>query len=86
MADTTKVRIGLEGARELELDSADAASIRNALDAAVAAGDPVLWVHDARGTEYGLVTSKIAFLEIEGIDVRSGVGFNLGAADVVGGG
>lgn len=83
MSDTTKVRIGLEGARELEFEVEDASEVRSAVAAAVDGDEPVLWVTDAKGTEYGLITAKIAFLEIEGADLSSGVGFNLGAAGVV---
>ena len=79
MADTTKVRIGLEGARELEFDVDDADEIRNAVAAAIESSEPVLWVRDAKGTEYGLITAKIAFLEIEGTDTSSGVGFTVAA-------
>ena len=81
----TKVRIGLEGARELEFEVADPATVRDAVAAALADGDAMVSITDVRGNAYGLVTKKIAFYEIEGADPRSGVGFNLGSANAAAG-
>jgi len=77
VAETTKIRIGLDGARELELEADDAEALRKTLLAGIDSDDAVVWVRDAKGNEYGLVTAKLAFVEIEGSESRSGVGFNL---------
>ena len=85
MAETTKVRIGLEGARELEFDVDDPGEVRTAVAAALADGESVVSITDARGNEYNLVVAKIAFFEIEASDPRGGVGFNLGSANAAAG-
>lgn len=77
MTAITKVRIGLEGARELELEADDADALRKAILAGMDSDEAVVWVKDSKGNEYGLVTSKLAFVEIEGSENRSGVGFTL---------
>ncbi len=79
MADTTKIRIGLEGARELELDTHDPEAVRSSLLAALEDHETIVWVSDAKGNQYGLVTSRLAFVEIEASPGPSGVGFNIAA-------
>jgi len=78
MADTTKARIGVTGARELEIDIADAKAVKKAVEAAVKAQDPVVWIEDTRGHSYGIVVDKLAFLQVEGDAARGGIGFGSG--------
>ncbi len=75
MADITKVRIGVTGARELEIEVADAKAAKKAVEAAVAAAEPVVWIEDTRGHTYGILLDKLAFVQIEGDISRGGIGF-----------
>ena len=75
MAENTKIRIGFEGARELELVVEDAADVRGTIEDGVAAEDRMVWLTDSSGHRFGLVVSKLAFVEIEGESGVSGIGF-----------
>ena len=75
MSETTKVRIGFQGARELEIEVDDAGSTGATVEDAVGAGDEMVWLTDARGHRYGIIVEKLAFIEIEGESGRSGIGF-----------
>ena len=75
MSDTTKVRIGLQGARELELEVEDPVSTGDTIEDAVAAGDGMVWLTDSLGHRYGLVVERLAFIEIETETGRTGIGF-----------
>lgn len=75
MADTTKVRIGFQGARELELEVEDASDARGTIEDGVAADDRMVWVKDSRGHMFGLIVEKLAFVEIEGESGGGGIGF-----------
>lgn len=75
MAGGVKVRIGIQGARELELDIDDAEATRTAIEQAVGDGVGVIWLTDSKGIHYGLVTEKLAFVQIDDASDRSGVGF-----------
>jgi hypothetical protein len=75
MADTTKVRIGLQGARELELQVDDADAAKEAIEKGIGDDSPVVWLTDSRGYSFGLITDKLAFVEIEGETPGIGVGF-----------
>ncbi len=75
MSDTKKIRIGLHGARELELDVEDSAAVQKLVEEAVAAGDAMVWLTDVRGHRFGVVVAKLAFVETEGELSRSGIGF-----------
>ncbi|HSF86886.1 MAG TPA: DUF3107 family protein [Acidimicrobiia bacterium] len=75
MAENTNVRIGFQGARELELEVADAADTRATIEDGVAAEDRMVWVEDSRGHMFGLVVEKVAFVEIEGESGKTGIGF-----------
>ena len=78
MSDITKVRIGIQGARELELEVEDAAETQKVIEAGIVSDDPILWVTDTRGHRYGLATDKLAFVEIEGDTAAAGIGFGVG--------
>ena len=75
MANGGKMRIGVEGARELELEVDD-------LDAAVAALEKglkdgnLIWITDSKGERHGVVGERLAFVEIESRRDRA-VGFTL---------
>jgi hypothetical protein len=75
MSDTTKVRIGLEGVRELEIEVEDAGEVRKAIEGVVADDEAMVWLTDFRGYSFGLVADKLAFVEIEGEASRTGIGF-----------
>jgi hypothetical protein len=75
MSDTTKVRIGLEGVRELEFEVEDASELRKAIEDIVTGDQPMVWLTDTRGHSYGVVADKVAFVEIEGEALRTGIGF-----------
>jgi hypothetical protein len=75
MANGGKMRIGVEGARELELEVDD-------LDAAVASleegleGGALIWITDSKGERHGIVARRLAFVEVESSKDRA-VGFTL---------
>ena len=75
MSNGGKMRIGIEGARELEIEVDD-------LDAAVetlekATGEvSIVWLTDSKGDRHGVVGSRLAFVEVES-DTAKSVGFAL---------
>ena len=75
MAEPTKVRIAVEAARELEFEVEDADAMVAALEAAIAAGDEMAWIVDHEGDRHGIRVGRLAFIEIEGGDHQTGVGF-----------
>ena len=72
------VRIGLtQTPKELEVqleDDADAASLREQVDAALAAGS-TLWLTDRRGRQVGVPAAKLAYVEIGSPDDARRIGF-----------
>jgi hypothetical protein len=74
MSDTVKVRIGVEGARELEIDVDDGDEVATLLENALSSGG-LVWVVDAKGDRHGVNADKLAFVEIQGEDHAGGVGF-----------
>ena len=78
MADATKVRIAVEASRELEFEVKDPDKMAKAIEKALTAGDKIVWIEDAKGDRHGIRVANLAFVEIEGEDKRSGVGFSLG--------
>jgi len=75
MSDTTKVRIGLQGARELEIEVDDVSAVEKAFEAAGSKDDGVVWLTDSRGHKFGLAVDKLAFVEIEIDSSKAGIGF-----------
>jgi hypothetical protein len=75
MSNGGKMRIGVEGARELEIEVDD-------LDAAVAALEQglvdgsLVWLKDSKGDRHGVVGGRLAFVEVEATSNRS-VGFSV---------
>ena len=79
MSDSTRFRIGLQGARELEINIDDADTARTAIEKAIADGEAVAWLTDAKRHTFGVVVDKIAFVQIEGEKDAEGLGFGLGS-------
>jgi hypothetical protein len=80
MSDTAKtsaakIHVAITSARELELEVDDADKVGADVESAVADGNGVLWITDTRGHRYGIVASKLAFVQIEKAESRPGVGF-----------
>ncbi len=76
MIETVKVRIGLQSARELELDVEDGDAVAEQLEAATADnGAGIVWITDAKGNRHGIAIEKLAFVEVEGEATRPGIGF-----------
>jgi hypothetical protein len=78
MSDTTKIRIALQMARELEFDVEDADAAVSDIEKAMADGGDLVWVIDAKGHRHGVAIDKIAFLEVEAKGKPGGVGFGSG--------
>lgn len=73
--DTVKVRIGLEGARELEFDVPDGDALIKDVETAMKKGEGMMWVTDAGGDRHGVAIGKIAFVQVEGEKASGAVGF-----------
>ncbi|MDJ0791626.1 MAG: DUF3107 domain-containing protein [Acidimicrobiia bacterium] len=74
MSETFKVRLGIEAARELEIDVEDPEAVSTAFEKAVAGDEPLLWITDAKGHRFGVAVDSIAFIELEQPEQR-GIGF-----------
>ena len=70
-----KMRIGVEGARELEIEVDDIDTAVTALEAGLTDGSMV-WLTDSKGDRHGVVGGRLAFVEVEISSERS-VGFGL---------
>jgi hypothetical protein len=72
------VRIGLtQTPKEIEVqldDDADAGSLRQQVEAALAAGT-TLWLTDRRGRQVGVPAEKLAYVEIGSPDDSRRIGF-----------
>jgi hypothetical protein len=75
MSNGGKMRIGVEGARELELEVDDFEAAVTSLEAGLSDGSMV-WLTDSNGDRHGIVGGRLAFVEIESSSDRS-VGFGL---------
>ncbi len=73
------VRIGVTQApREINLevaDDTDHAELRAKVEAALSGTVDVLWLKDRRGREVGVVTAKIAYIELGTADADRKIGF-----------
>ncbi len=78
MSETTTVRFGMVSTRELEIHVEPGHDVAAEFDAAVAAGDGVLWVRDSENHRHGIVLEKVAFIEVESA-ARRDVGFSVEA-------
>ena len=75
MAETTKIRIGLTAAREIEVDVVDATAVTEQLEQAMVSGEGVVWVEDTSGHRHALAAASIAFFEVRSDASNGGVGF-----------
>ncbi len=75
MSDGGKMRIGVEGARELEIEVDDFDTVVKSLEKGLADGSMV-WITDSKGDRHGIVSGRLAFIEVETSDDKS-VGFGL---------
>lgn len=71
------VRIGVtQTPREIELEMADDGdAVAKAVEAAIAAGDKLLWLTDRKGRRVGVPAAKIAYVEIGSASDERKVGF-----------
>ena len=69
-----KIRIGVQSARELELEVEDGDAVVKQLEGAK---DWMAWIIDVKGRRYGVVVEKVVFIELESDGGRQGVGFGL---------
>ena len=72
-----EVRIGVVyTAREIVLEMEEEADAVSAtVEAAISGKNPVLWLTDAKGRKVGVVTDKLAYVEVAGPDADRKVGF-----------
>lgn len=77
MANSVRMRIGLQGARELEFEVEDAEAARTAIEEAIDAGSALVWVSDTKGNRFGLVIDKLAFVQVDDGSDRAGLGFGV---------
>lgn len=75
MSDSGKLRVGVEGARELEIEVDDVDAATAALEKGLADGS-MIWLQDSKGDRHGIVAARLAFVEVEITRERS-VGFGL---------
>ena len=75
MSNGGKMRIGVEGARELEVEVEDLDAAVASLEAGLSDGS-LVWLTDSKGVRHGIVGGRLAFVEIEEQADRS-VGFGL---------
>lgn len=74
MSEST-IRIGLQSARELEIDVADPDVAAETLEAAFADSERLVWLTDSRGHRFAIVVEKLAFVEFESEAGKTGIGF-----------
>ena len=70
-----KMRIGIEGARELEIEVDDLKAAAQDLESGLAE-NTIVWITDSKGDQHGIVSARLAFVEIEEKSDRS-IGFGL---------
>ncbi len=75
MSNAGKLRIGVEGARELEIEVDDVKAAVSELEKGYG-DDSIVWITDSKGDRHGIVSRRLAFVEVEESSDRS-VGFAL---------
>ena len=75
MSNGGRMRIGVEGARELEIDVDDFDEAVKALEKGLSDGS-LVWLTDSKGDRHGIVGGRLAFVEVESSTDRS-IGFGL---------
>ena len=73
MSKAGKIRIGVEGARELEIEVDDYEKVVKDLEKGLETG-AIVWLTDSKGDRHGVVGGRLAFVEIEASSDRS-IGF-----------
>jgi hypothetical protein len=73
MGNGGKMRIGVEGAREIELEVDDFDDAVALLEKGLA-DESMVWLTDTKGDRHGIVATRLAFVEVESSKNRS-VGF-----------
>jgi len=73
MSDGGRIRVGIDGARELEIEVDDLDGAARELERAITSGG-VVWLTDTKGARHGVISGKIAFIEVEATEDRS-IGF-----------
>lgn len=73
MSNGGKMRIGIEGARELEIEVDDLDKAAQDLETGLTE-TPIVWITDSKGDRHGIVSARLAFVEVEEASDRS-VGF-----------
>ena len=74
MSDGGKLRIGIDGARELAMEVENVDETVSNLEKGLAAGAALIWLTNRQGARYGVVGARVAFIEVERASDRS-VGF-----------
>ena len=77
MSDGGKLRIGIEGARELEIEVEDVEAAATQLEKGIGGGT-VVWLIDTKGSRHGIVVERLAFVIVEAEKDRS-IGFGAGS-------
>lgn len=74
MSNAGKLRIGIDGARELDIEVEDVEGAVAALEKGLASAAPIVWLTDRQDGRHGVVSARVAFVEVELASDRS-VGF-----------
>ena len=64
MSNSGKMRIGIEGAREIEIEVDDVNSAAKDLENGLVE-KAIVWLTDTKGDQHGIVSARLAFVEIE---------------------
>ena len=74
-----KIKVGIAHTnRVIEIESQDPDGVRSQIEEAFAGSQPMVWLEDSDGTRIGIPRDKLAFVEFESSEGRSGVGFASG--------
>lgn len=73
MSDGGRIRVGIDGARELEIEVDDLDGAAQEIEGGITSGG-VVWLTDTKGARHGVIGRKIAFIEVEATEDRS-IGF-----------
>ncbi|MDJ0497393.1 MAG: DUF3107 family protein [Acidimicrobiia bacterium] len=64
MSNGGRMRIGIEGAREIEIEVEDVKSAAKDLEAGLTE-KAIVWITDTKGDQHGIVSARLAFVEVE---------------------
>ena len=71
-----KIKVGIaHTSRVIEIEGQDPEEVRSQIEEAFAGSRPMVWLQDSDGTRIGIPREMLAFVEFEGVEGRSGVGF-----------